>query len=250
MEYSIEELARLSGVSSRTLRYYHQQGLLLPQRVGANGYRYYGPKEVDCLQQILFFKRMGFSLAQIKVALAADNFDFVAVLGQQKVQLEAQREVLNQMLATVEQTIRYYKGEEKMTDEAKFAAFKEQQIADNEKKFGAEIRAKYGETTIDESNAKLRGMSLATYQEMQATEGKLMEQLQKFVAEDLAVTSEVAEEIYQLHRQWLTYSWPDYSLAAHQGLVAMYLSDERFQKYYDRFGAGLTQALVDIVLSR
>lgn len=250
MEYSIEELARLSGVSSRTLRYYHQQGLLLPQRVGPNGYRYYGPKEVDCLQQILFFKRMGFSLAQIKVALAADNFDFVAVLGQQKVQLEAQRQVLNQMLATVEQTIRYYKGEEKMTDEAKFGAFKEQQIADNEKKFGAEIRAKYGETTIDESNAKLRGMSLATYQEMQAIEGKLMEQLQKFVAEDLAVTSEVAEEIYQLHRQWLTYSWPDYSLAAHQGLVAMYLSDERFQKYYDRFGEGLTQALVDIVLSR
>lgn len=250
MEYSIEELARLSGVSSRTLRYYHQQGLLLPQRVGPNGYRYYGPKEVDCLQQILFFKRMGFSLAQIKVALAADNFDFVAVLGQQKVQLEAQRQVLNQMLATVEQTIRYYKGEEKMTDEAKFGAFKEQQIADNEKKFGAEIRAKYGETTIDESNAKLRGMSLATYQEMQAIEGKLMEQLQKFVAEDLAVTSEGAEEIYQLHRQWLTYSWPDYSLAAHQGLVAMYLSDERFQKYYDRFGEGLTQALVDIVLSR
>ena len=54
MEYTIRELADLSGVTTRTLRWYDQIGLLKPGRVAENGYRYYGPAQVDRLQDILY----------------------------------------------------------------------------------------------------------------------------------------------------------------------------------------------------
>lgn len=65
MEYTIQGLAKLAGISTRTLRYYDQIGLLSPKRVKANGYRVYGRKEVDALQQILFFKELGLDLTTI-----------------------------------------------------------------------------------------------------------------------------------------------------------------------------------------
>ena len=69
MEYSIQELARLSGVTTRTLRWYDQIGLLKPGRVAENGYRCYGPAQVDRLQDILYYRALGVELAQIRACL-------------------------------------------------------------------------------------------------------------------------------------------------------------------------------------
>lgn len=66
MEYSIKELAQLAGISTRTLRFYEEKGLLKPERCGTGGYRIYKEAEVDVLWQILLFREMGFSLAQIE----------------------------------------------------------------------------------------------------------------------------------------------------------------------------------------
>src|SRR5699024_12238570 len=66
MEYSIHELSRLSGVSTRTLRWYDEIGLLKPGRVAESGYRYYGPAQVDRLQDILFYRALGVELARIR----------------------------------------------------------------------------------------------------------------------------------------------------------------------------------------
>ena len=66
MEYSIQELSRLSGVTTRTLRWYDQIGLLKPSRVAESGYRYYGRAEVDRLQDILYYRALGVELARIK----------------------------------------------------------------------------------------------------------------------------------------------------------------------------------------
>ena len=66
MEYSVQQLSRLSGVTARTLRWYDEIGLLKPSRVGAGGYRFYGPEGVDRLQNILYYRALGVELAQIK----------------------------------------------------------------------------------------------------------------------------------------------------------------------------------------
>ena len=78
MEYSIQALSRLSGVTTRTLRWYDEIGLLKPSRVAESGYRYYGPAEVDRLQDILYYRALGVELARIKRCLDDPSFDRLA----------------------------------------------------------------------------------------------------------------------------------------------------------------------------
>ena len=79
MEYSIRELSNLSGVSTRTLRWYDEIGLLKPCRVAESGYRYYGAAEVDRLQDILYYRALGVGLARIRECLDAPSFDRLAL---------------------------------------------------------------------------------------------------------------------------------------------------------------------------
>ena len=80
MEYSIQKLSRLSGVTTRTLRWYDEIGLLKPSRVAESGYRYYGSAEVDRLQDILYYRALGVELAQIKACLDDPSFDRLAAI--------------------------------------------------------------------------------------------------------------------------------------------------------------------------
>ena len=94
MEYSIQELSRLSGVTTRTLRWYDQIGLLKPSRVAESGYRYYGGAEVDRLQDILYYRALGVELARIKECLDDPSFDRLAALRNHLTALEAEQERL------------------------------------------------------------------------------------------------------------------------------------------------------------
>ena len=75
MEYTIKELSKISGISTRTLRYYDQIELLVPPRLSSSGYRIYGENEVDLLQQILFYRELGVSLGEIKNLLNSPDYD-------------------------------------------------------------------------------------------------------------------------------------------------------------------------------
>ena len=90
MEYGIRQLAALAGVSARTLRYYDQIGLLPPARVGENGYRYYGPAQVDLLQQILFYRQRGFELEAVRALVYQPGFDRLAALQEHLARLTAE----------------------------------------------------------------------------------------------------------------------------------------------------------------
>ena len=94
MEYSIQELSRLSGVTTRTLRWYDQIGLLKPSRVAESGYRYYGGADVDRLQDILYYRTLGVELARIRECLDDPSFDRQAALNRHLAALEAKRERL------------------------------------------------------------------------------------------------------------------------------------------------------------
>jgi len=80
MEYSINKLAKLAGITTRTLRYYDEIGLLSPQRISSNGYRVYAQKEVNLLQQILFYRELGVQLDEIKNIVWSENYDEFASL--------------------------------------------------------------------------------------------------------------------------------------------------------------------------
>ena len=165
MEYSIQELSRLSGVTTRTLRWYDQIGLLKPSRVAESGYRYYGGAEVDRLQDILYYRALGVELARIKECLDDPSFDRLAALRNHLAALEAERERLEQLIRSVKDTIGAEERNEIMSDEQKFEAFKQRTVAHNEEVYGAEIRSKYGDKEVDEANASVMNLTQAQYQE-------------------------------------------------------------------------------------
>ena len=247
MEYSIQALSRLSGVTTRTLRWYDQIGLLKPSRVAESGYRYYGRAEVDRLQDILYYRALGVELARIKECLDDPSFDRLAALRNHLTTLEAEQERLEQLIRSVKDTIGAEERNEIMNDEQKFEAFKQRAVAHNEKVYGAETRAKYGDQEVDEANAAVMNLTREQYQEWTDLGREIQERLEAAVQSGVSPESEAGKEITALHRQWLTITGNRYDPARHRGIAELYVADERFTSYYDKRLPGCARFLRDAV---
>ena len=123
MAYTVKKLSDLSGVTVRTLHFYEETGLLKPAYHGSNGYRYYEEKELLQLQQILFFKALGFSLKQIQKVLGRDDFDQLSALYSHRKSLNQEWEKIGHLLKTIDKTIKHLKGKKKMKDKEIFDGF-------------------------------------------------------------------------------------------------------------------------------
>lgn len=247
MEYTVQKLSRLAGVSPRTIRYYDEIGLLKPARINSSGYRIYGAKEVDRLQQILFYRELGVNLERIKDILANPDFDVMAALEEHRHNILAKRQQLDLLIANVEKTLAAKEGRITMADKEKFEGFKRQLVEENEQQYGKEARARYGDEAVDASNAKVLKMTQEQYQEVTQLEQKLKETLaEAFKTGDPA--GDLAQQAADLHRQWLSYFWNSYSKEAHAGLAQMYVDDERFTAYYDEKQPGTAAFLKDAIL--
>ncbi|QQZ08948.1 MerR family transcriptional regulator [Heyndrickxia vini] len=245
MEYTVQKLARLAGVSTRTLRYYDEIGILKPARMNTSGYRIYGQNEVDRLQQILFYRELGIELESIKNIMNTPGFDGTKALKDHREKLLEKRKQLDVLIENVNKTICLKEGRIEMTDQEKFEGFKKKMIEENEEKYGEEIRNKYGNETIDQSNAKLMNMTQDQYERFTKLEKQVIETLvEAFATGD--PSSELAQKTADLHKQWLTYTWKEYSKEAHAGLAQMYVDDERFKSYYEK-QPGMTEFLRDAI---
>ncbi|ALC83515.1 MULTISPECIES: MerR family transcriptional regulator [Bacillus] len=246
MEYTVQKLGQLAGVSTRTLRYYDEIGILKPARINSSGYRIYGQKEVDRLQQILFYRELDVNLDKIKDIINASSFDEVSALKEHREQLFDKRKRLDLLIANVEKTIALSEGRIIMSDKEKFEGFKQKMIDENEKKYGKEIREKYGDETINKSNEKLMNMTQEEYQKVKQLEQEVKDTLaEAFKTGDPA--SDIAQKAADLHKQWLTYSWSKYSKEAHANLAQMYVDDDRFKAYYDDKQPGSAEFLRDAI---
>lgn len=247
MEYTVVKLSRLAGISGRTLRYYDEIGILKPARINSSGYRIYGQKEVDRLQQIMFYRELGVSLEDIREILASDKFNRAAALREHHEKLLEKRRQLDVLIRNVEKTIALTEGRITMSDKEKFEGFKKSLIDENEKKYGKEIREKYGNDKVIASNAKLMNMSKEEYDRFQKLEQEVLDTLyEAYKTGD--PKSELAQKAADLHRQWLSFTWDSYSKEAHAQLARMYVDDERFTAYYDRKQPGAAAFLRDAIL--
>ncbi|KZE50613.1 MerR family transcriptional regulator [Rossellomorea marisflavi] len=246
MEYTIKKLSDLAGVSTRTLRYYDEIGLLTPSRINSSGYRIYGRVEVDRLQQIMFYREMGMELERIKLILDDPDFDSVGALKEHRSRLIEKKERLLMLIRNVDQTLEDKGGGVTMSDRKKFEGFKKRLVDINEKEYGKEIREKYGDESIDASNQQLLSMDKETYEETKHLEEQMIALL-KIAHEKGDATGEEAQEAAQLHKEWITRQWGHYNREAHEGLVQMYVDDERFRSYYDKYQNGMAEFLRDAV---
>ncbi|MFC5471081.1 MerR family transcriptional regulator [Cohnella suwonensis] len=246
MEYTVQKLGQLAGVSTRTLRYYDAIGILKPARVNTSGYRIYGQREVDALQQILFYRELGVGLEEIKEIVTSPSFDADRALMEHRQNLLERRKQLDALIANVDLTLAQRKGSGTMSDKQKFEAFKMKLIDNNEKQYGKEAREKYGDDQVDKSNKKLKNMTEEQYAEVEKLASAVHVALEEaFATGDPA--GEPAQNAVELHRRWLTFYWDSYSKVAHAGLAQMYVDDPRFTAYYDKDQPGVAAFLRDAV---
>lgn len=248
MEYSIQELSRLAGVTTRTLRWYDQIGLLKPSRIAESGYRYYGSKEVDRLQDILFYRALGVELAQIRECLDAPSFDRLSVLRGHLSALEARLAETEDLIQAVRNTIKAEERDEMMADEKKFEAFKRRVVDENEKSFGEEARLLYGDQAVDEARNSVMNLTQEQYKEWTELNEQILKCLEEAVAAHMSPYDKEGEKITKLHRRWLMFSGVRYSEIMHKGIAELYVMDDRFTAYYDRKISGCAQFLHDAIL--
>ncbi len=235
MNYKTSEIAKISGVSSRTLRYYDEINLLRPNKVDANGYRVYTDNEVDKLQMILFYREMGMPLEEIKMLISSDNFDKEKALESHLKILYEKKSLLEEMILNVTQTIKSQKEGIQMSNSEKFKGL--ELIAENESKYGKELREKYGDEVINKSFEKIKKGNFDDIKK--ATEILNDSLVTAFKTND--ASSNEAVIACDNHKNLLLLTWPDgtYSKESQLALVESFTEDERFTSYYENIEKGL-----------
>ena len=211
--YTVGQLARMSGTSVRTLHHYEDMGLLVPAR-RANGYRTYTSADAERLQQILLFRACGMELGQIRELLDAPGY--------------SARDALE------------------MEDERRFEGLKRKAVEENEAKYGAEARRRHGDAAVDAANERLLGMSEQEWNDVNALEASIIEQLKAAMATGDAAGPE-ARALCDMHARWIELHWGKgaYNREAHIQLAHGYLANDGFRTYYDsRAGEGACEFLV------
>jgi Predicted transcriptional regulators len=239
MEYTVSKLAQISNITTRTLRYYDEIGLLKPARVSSNGYRIYGRAEVDTLQQILFFRELGVGINDIKQLLTAPDFSREQALQKHLTSLRQKKEQIEALIENVSKTISSLKGEIAMSDKEKFNGFKQRLIDENEQKYGREAKEKYGDAIVNAANSKFMGLDEAQYAEAEHLRVEINKNLKAAMVTGNPAC-ERAQKACMLHGQWICMFWTKgaYTKQAHKALGRMYVRDGRFKKYYDDIAEG------------
>lgn len=226
----VKEVAKLVGISVRTLHHYDDLGLLIPERTTEAGYRVYSDENIDTLQQILFFKELGFPLKKIKEIINSPSFERQAALELQHKMLLEKSKRIDQMITTIEKTIQHSKGELRMSNQEKFVGF---DFSHNP--YEQEARAKWGDQAVDEANQKAKNIDQDDFNTIYRNLAEI-----RHLAPDSEESQKGIDQWYQFLNKM-----GKYSLDAFKELGQMYVADERFTKNIDQFGEGLAKFMCD-----
>lgn len=236
--YQIKEAAEMSGVSVRALHYYDQIGLLSPRK-SENGYRFYSDEDMDLLQEILFYRFLGFPLKELRDLLSRSDRERQTALTKQYELLKAEESRIHQLVETLEKTIQQAKGEIKMTVKEKFQGFR---MEDN-KAYREESIQKYGEDVILESERRQAGKEAEMTDRMNQIFFSFASNREKGM---LSTDDENIALAGRLHETLCTYSF-DCSMEVFGYIGKGYTADLRFKSNIDQFGNGTAQYVSEAI---
>lgn len=238
--YTVKQLARLAGVTRRTLHYYDEMGLLKPSRNSDNGYRYYDEEALIRLQQILLYRELDMPLDQICEVINQNDFDVLAALESHKSALRKRINHLENVIKTVEDTIDHLKGRKEMTKKQLFDVFNEEQISEYEK----EASQMYDPATVKASYQKWNEYSHADKEKI-GEEGNAIYLDIVATMPKGADSPEVLSCIARWHRH-IEYFWiPNKDQLV--GLADHYSADPRFKKNFDKIHPDLAEFMAKAV---
>jgi DNA-binding transcriptional MerR regulator len=228
MKYTVKQLAKLAGVSARTLRYYDSIGLLKPSAYGDNGYRHYDDEAVLRLQQIRFYRELDFSLESIQAMMADPNFDVLTALQAHRQALEARLDQLGQLIQTVDNTILYLKGIAPMSNKkALFAGFDEEK----QKEYEKEAEQRWGNTPAwAESQRRWKGYTAAQKEQIFAKGNEIHQRIVDNMAKG-HTSPEVQQAIGDWYRHLGSFYEPNLEIL--RGLGQAYAEGPRFRATYE-----------------
>jgi DNA-binding transcriptional MerR regulator len=243
--YTVKGLARLSGVSVRTLHHYDQIGLLKPASVGANGYRYYGREELLRLQQILFHRELEFPLEAIAEILTRPDFDRLAALRGHRAKLAAQAQRYRRLVKTLDRTLAALEGAQDMDDDTMYQGFSPERQAE----FEAWLVQRYGDgihASIDQTKATMNSWSAQQRQAFSAEFETMEREIAKALAEGVPADSEALRPVLRRHHAWVAHGWGSRpNAAAYEGLAGLYEQHPDFRTRYESVRPGLTEYLAE-----
>jgi DNA-binding transcriptional MerR regulator len=238
--FTVKQLAKLAGVTPRTLHHYDDIGLLKPSRVGDNGYRYYGEECVLRLQQILYYRELDIPLEDIKKIMGRRDFDVLGALQSHKDALKKQVTRLNRLINTVDNTINHLKGNTTMSDKAYFEGFSEEE----QEKYAAEAEQLYDPETVRESNRKWKTYSAAKKESILAEGNAIYTEM--IAAMPKGAASKDVQILVERWRRHMDYFWTpnlDQLLALANG----YNDEPRFKSNFDKMHPGLAEFMREAV---
>lgn len=230
MAYTINKIATLSGVSLRTLRFYDEIGLLKPAYYGDNGYRYYEEAQLFQLQQILFFRELGFSLNDIQKIISDPNFDRIAALEKHRHLLEKNLDQTKQLIETIDKTISHLRGKTTMI-----------KLEDIFNGFTVEKQAIYenflldngvSEDVIKQSKDKVKNWNKDDWIKYKNDADKVHTDLIDAINKNLRSESDEVQKLIHQHYQLTCYFWTP-TRNTYIGLSQLYSSHPDFVKFYE-----------------
>lgn len=225
----INEVSRLTGLSVRTLHYYHELGLVVPKQHAESGYRIYEDEQLKKIEHIQFFKELGFSLKDIQVMLHNKQFNSLDAFKLQHRALLAKQQHLAKQISRLEQLIYdEQKGDYTMSKE---------QLNFNFNEYEQEAREKWGDEAIDETIFKLKHLTEQEQQELKEKWHAIYSALAKQLNEPIG--SEQTERLVAEYYLLLNSYFGKYDYQAFIGLGQLYVYDERFTANIDRYATGL-----------
>ncbi len=236
MEFSIQELAKAAGTTSRTLRHYDAKGLLAPSRTGSNGYRYYDQDGLVRLQRILLLRELGLGLAAIADVLDGQQNTACALRTHLEL-LKQEQQRIGKQIESVQTTLR-------ATEEGGSLMPQEALDGFDHTRFEQEVTERWGREAYEKGDRWWRSLSDVEKRDFQQQHLDIARDYAQALRDGEAADGERALSIAARHRDWLEITVSvskDYFV----GLGEMYVADPRFTEVYDQHGAGTAEFVRD-----
>ncbi|GIH13729.1 MerR family transcriptional regulator [Rugosimonospora africana] len=246
MDYSVGQVARYAGISVRTLHHYHEIGLLTPRGRTATGYRRYGGSDLERLQQVLFYRELGFPLEEIAAILDDPGTDAQAHLRRQHTLLNKRIDRLRTMVTAVERAMEAEKMGVSLTPEERFEVFGENDPA----QYADEVEQRWGETdAYKQSQERMKSYTKDDWVTIKAEGEEATRRFAEAMASGEPAAGQSAMDAAEAHRQHIERWFYDVPYAMHRCLAEMYVADPRFTANYEEVAPGLAQYVRDAILA-
>ncbi|GAA2739379.1 MerR family transcriptional regulator [Kitasatospora cinereorecta] len=244
--YSVGHVAKVAKVTVRTLHHYDEIGLLSPGERTPAGYRRYGDGDLDRLQQILFYRELGFPLDQIATILDDRSVTPTEHLRRQHELIGDRIRHLQDLAAAVERAMEAKRMGMQLTPQEKFEVFG----SDYQESWEDEAQQRWGETEAwKESQRRTAGYTKADWERIKAEADALNSRLVAAITAGVAADSGEAMDLAEVHRQHLEEFFYDCPPTMHRCLGEMYVADPRFTATYESLAPGLAHWLRDAILA-